>query len=50
MGSLHNDDHPLQKKLYSHFWQAFYNSFVVPIAMQQSVMQIQYQLFEAIAL
>lgn len=42
-----SDEHPLQKLLYYDFWQAFIASFVLPIAMNQPLDQIQYHLFEA---
>jgi hypothetical protein len=43
-----SDKHPLQNSLYYHFWQAFIRSFVLPIARQQAVNTIEYQLFEAV--
>lgn len=43
-----SDAHPLQKKLYYEFWQAFIDSFVIPIAIHQPPKDIQYQLFEDI--
>jgi hypothetical protein len=43
-----NDEHPLQKSLYSDFWQAIIASFVVPIAMRQPKACNQYQLFDAV--
>lgn len=43
-----SDDHPLQKKLYNDFWQAFIASFVLPIAMNLPADSIKYQLFEKI--
>lgn len=43
-----SEEHPLQKKFYDQFWQAFYKNFVLPIAMRQHPAQIHYQLFERI--
>ena len=40
-----SDEHPLQKYLYRDFWQAFIASFVLPIAVRQSVESIKNQLF-----
>ena len=39
------DEHPLQKKLYYEFWQAFYRSFVLPIASMQPLDSIDYSAF-----
>ena len=41
-------EHPLQNSLYYDFWQAIITNFVVPIATQQPLERIQYQLFEPI--
>ncbi|KTD02310.1 hypothetical protein [Legionella feeleii] len=43
-----DDEHPLQKYLYYDFWQAFIASFVMPIATECTIEQIQYQQFEPI--
>lgn len=43
-----NDEHPLQKSLYSDFWQAVISSFVIPIAMKQPKNCRHSQLFDAI--
>ncbi|MCL9684489.1 tubulin--tyrosine ligase family protein [Legionella maioricensis] len=43
-----SDEHPLQNSLYYNFWQAFISSFVLPIARQQPVSTIEYQLFETV--
>ncbi len=43
-----SDEHPLQNNLYYDFWQAFIASFVAPIARQQPVDTIEYQLFETV--
>ena len=41
-----SNDHPLQAYLYSDFWQAFIESFVLPIAKKLPAPQIQYHMFE----
>ena len=43
-----DQDHPLQKRLYYDFWQAFITSFVVPIVKKCPVEQIEYQSFELV--
>lgn len=40
------DEHPLQKYLYNDFWQAFIDSFVLPIAKRQPMSDIEYKSFE----
>jgi hypothetical protein len=44
----HDSAHPLQKPLYTDFWQAFITSFIVPIAKQTPTKNIQYQSFESL--
>lgn len=43
-----NDDHPLQKSVYLHFWQAFISSFVAPIAKKKACECTKTQFFEQI--
>ncbi len=42
------DDHPLQNTFYHHFWQAFCQSFVLPIGSKQPTDSIRYELFERV--
>lgn len=42
-------EHPLQKHVYYDFWQAFINSFVIPIATKKSLNATQYQSFESLS-
>lgn len=41
-----SDAHPLQKKLYYHFWQDFIKNFVYPIARREFSKSVSYQVFE----
>jgi hypothetical protein len=43
-----SDDHPLQKSLYSDFWQAIITRFIFPMANKQAVESIVYHPFEAV--
>lgn len=43
-----SDEHPLQEKVYYGFWQALISNFVLPIAMNQPINQIEYQIFESV--
>lgn len=43
-----DEEHPLQKNLYYHFWRALINSFVLPIASNQPIETILYQPFEQV--
>lgn len=43
-----SDTHPLQKKLYSNFWQDFIKNFVLPIAKRKFSKSVSHRVFEKI--